>query len=121
VSFFALLSQQRAQSEASKIRVGNEVAHVETVMRSGVPVYRVILGPYPTCAEAQRTAKASGTTAWIPEGGLSGAFRQTMSHWLAEGRKLGASLRRFTCIVVAGPDADATADVALGIAEAQAG
>ncbi len=43
-----------------------------------------------------------------------------MSRWLAEGRTLGASLRRFNCIVVAGPDPDATAEVALGIAEAQA-
>lgn len=43
-----------------------------------------------------------------------------MSHWLAEGRTLGESLRRFTCIVVVGGDQDATAEVALGIAEAQA-
>ncbi|HEY6219418.1 MAG TPA: SPOR domain-containing protein [Gemmatimonadaceae bacterium] len=43
-----------------------------------------------------------------------------MSRWLAEGRTLGASLRRFTSVVVAGPDRDATADVALGIAEVQA-
>ena len=43
-----------------------------------------------------------------------------MSRWLAEGRSLGASLRRFNCIVVAGPDPDATAEVALGIAQAQA-
>jgi hypothetical protein len=43
-----------------------------------------------------------------------------MSRWLAEGRTLGASLRRFNCIVVAGPDPDATAAVALGIAEVQA-
>jgi septal ring-binding cell division protein DamX len=43
-----------------------------------------------------------------------------MSRWLAEGRTLGASLRRFNCIVVAGSDPDATAEVALGIAEAQA-
>lgn len=43
-----------------------------------------------------------------------------MNHWLAEGRTLGASLRRFTCIVVAGADPEATADVALGIAETQA-
>ena len=71
VSFFALLSQQRAQTEAANIRVGNDVAHVETVMRAGVPVYRVILGPYPTCADAQRAAKASGKTAWIPEGGCT--------------------------------------------------
>ncbi len=69
VSFFALLSEQRAQSEAAKIHVGGESAHVETVMRNGVPVYRVILGPYPTCAEAQRAAHESGKTVWIPEGG----------------------------------------------------
>jgi hypothetical protein len=69
VSFFALLSEQRAQTEAAKIRVGSEVAHVETVMRNGVPVYRVILGPYPTCADAQKAAHASGKSVWIPEGG----------------------------------------------------
>jgi hypothetical protein len=43
-----------------------------------------------------------------------------MSHWLTEGGTLGASLRRFTCIVVAGTDRDATAEVALGISTAQA-
>jgi hypothetical protein len=43
-----------------------------------------------------------------------------MSRWLTEGRTLGESLRRFNCIVVAGPDSDATASVALGIAEVQA-
>jgi hypothetical protein len=42
-----------------------------------------------------------------------------MSRWLAEGRALGNSLRRFHALVVAGVDPDATADVALGIAEAQ--
>ena len=70
VSFFTLLSQQRAQTEAAAIRVGDETAHVETVVRNGVPMYRVILGPYTTCAEAQRVARAAGKTgAWIPEGG----------------------------------------------------
>jgi cell division septation protein DedD len=69
VSFFALLSEQRAQTEAAKIRVGGETAHVETVLRGGVPVYRVILGPYATCAEAQRAAHDSGKSVWIPEGG----------------------------------------------------
>jgi hypothetical protein len=44
-----------------------------------------------------------------------------MSRWLAEGRALGNSLRRFHALVVAGVDPDATADVALGIAEAQSG
>ena len=42
-----------------------------------------------------------------------------MSRWLAEGRTLGRSLRRFHAIVVAGSDPDATAEVALGIAESQ--
>lgn len=70
VSFFTLLSEARAQSEAATIQVGRETAHVETVVRNGVPMYRVILGPYATCAEAQRIARESGRpTAWIPEGG----------------------------------------------------
>jgi hypothetical protein len=70
VSFFTLLSEQRAHAEAAAIRVGDETAHVETVVRNGVPMYRVILGPYPTCAEAQRVARVAGKTgAWIPEGG----------------------------------------------------
>jgi hypothetical protein len=43
-----------------------------------------------------------------------------MSRWLAEGRTLGVSLRRFHAVVVAGGDTGATAQVALGIAEAQA-
>jgi hypothetical protein len=43
-----------------------------------------------------------------------------MNRWHAEGRTLGASLRRFHAVVVAGSDPDATADVALGIAETQA-
>ncbi|HET9424741.1 MAG TPA: SPOR domain-containing protein [Gemmatimonadaceae bacterium] len=70
VSFFTLLSETRAQAEAAAIRVDNETARVETVVRNGIPMYRVILGPYPTCAEAQRVARAAGKPgAWIPEGG----------------------------------------------------
>ena len=70
VSFFTLLSETRAQTEAAAIRVDNETARVETVVRNGVPMYRVILGPYPTCAEAQRVARVAGKPgAWIPEGG----------------------------------------------------
>jgi hypothetical protein len=42
-----------------------------------------------------------------------------MSRWLAEGRTLGKSLRRYHAIVVAGTDPEATADAALGIAESQ--
>jgi sporulation related protein len=69
VSFFTLLSESKANTEAAKIQVEGETAHVETVLHNGVPVYRVILGPYRTCADAQRIAKQSGKTVWIPEGG----------------------------------------------------
>jgi hypothetical protein len=70
VSFFTLLSETRAQAEAANIRVDNETAHVETVVRNGIPMYRVILGPYATCAEAQRVARAAAKPGvWIPEGG----------------------------------------------------
>ena len=70
VSFFTLLSETRAHAEAAGIRVDNETAHVETVVRNGIPMYRVILGPYATCAEAQRIARAAARPgAWIPEGG----------------------------------------------------
>lgn len=48
-------------------------------------------------------------------------LRLRMNRWLAEGRTLGLSLRRFHALVVAGGDLEATADVALGIAESQAG
>ena len=59
-----------AQAEAAAIRVDNETARVETVVRNGVPMYRVILGPYTTCAEAQRVARvAAKPGVWIPEGG----------------------------------------------------
>jgi hypothetical protein len=70
VSFFTLLSEARAQAEAANIHVGSETAHVETVVRNGIPMYRVILGPYASCAEAQRVAKAAAKPGvWIPEGG----------------------------------------------------
>ncbi|MEO5567534.1 MAG: SPOR domain-containing protein [Gemmatimonadaceae bacterium] len=42
-----------------------------------------------------------------------------MSRWLAEGRTLGLTLGHSHAVLVAGGDADATADVALGIAETQ--
>jgi hypothetical protein len=42
-----------------------------------------------------------------------------MGRWSAEANRLGESLGRFTCIVVAGNDPDATIEVARGIADVQ--
>lgn len=69
VSFAALLSGDKARELAARIRVGNESARVVTVMREGQPVYRVVLGPYPTREEADRIGRESRQSYWIYEGG----------------------------------------------------
>lgn len=69
VSFAALLAADKARELADKIHVGNETARVVTVMRDGQPVYRVVLGPYATREEAERTGRDSHQSYWIYEGG----------------------------------------------------
>jgi len=69
VSFAALLSGDKARELAGRIHVGNETARVVTVMREGQPVYRVVLGPYPTRDEADRVGRESRQSYWIYEGG----------------------------------------------------
>lgn len=69
VSFAALLSGDKARELAGRIHVGNETARVVTVMREGQPVYRVVLGPYPTRDEADRIGRESHQSYWIYEGG----------------------------------------------------
>ena len=69
VSFAALLAGDNARELAGRIHVGNETARVVTVMRDGQPVYRVVLGPYPTREEADRVGRESRQSYWIYEGG----------------------------------------------------
>ena len=69
VSFAALLSGDKARELAGRIHVGNETARVVTVMREGQPVYRVVLGPYPTREEADRIGRESRQSYWVYEGG----------------------------------------------------
>jgi septal ring-binding cell division protein DamX len=69
VSFAALLAGDKARELAGRIHVGNETARVVTVMREGQPVYRVVLGPYPTREEADRVGRESRQSYWIYEGG----------------------------------------------------
>ncbi|MFL5557065.1 MAG: SPOR domain-containing protein [Gemmatimonadaceae bacterium] len=68
VQFAALLSEPKAQELAGVIRVGNEVAHVATTTTAGSPIYRVVMGPYPTRDEALKIARASKREYWIYEG-----------------------------------------------------
>jgi cell division septation protein DedD len=68
VSFAALLSQEKAQQLAATINVNGNQAHVVSTTTAGSPIFRVIMGPFPTRAEAEKIARASKREYWIYEG-----------------------------------------------------
>jgi len=68
VSFAAILDEKQARALASRIRVDGQSPRVTTSERDGKLLYRVIMGPYPTRAEAERVGKASGQSYWVFEG-----------------------------------------------------
>jgi cell division septation protein DedD len=68
VSFATLLSEQGAQVEASRVNVDGVQARVVSSTVSGRPVYRVVLGPYPSRADAERVGKRAGHAYWVFEG-----------------------------------------------------
>jgi hypothetical protein len=68
VSFAALLSQPRAQALADSIIVGTARARVVAGEAAGVPLYRVVLGPYLTRADAEAAGHYTGRQYWIFEG-----------------------------------------------------
>jgi cell division septation protein DedD len=68
VQFASLLSEERARAVSSEIRVDGQHPRVVTTRTDGTPVYRVILGPYPTRSDAERIGKASGHSFWVIEG-----------------------------------------------------
>ena len=60
VSFAALLDEAKAREQASRIVVQGQTARVVTSVTSGTAIYRVVLGPYRTRAEADQVGRASG-------------------------------------------------------------
>jgi hypothetical protein len=68
VSFAALLSEEKAQALASTIKVAGNSAHVVATTTAGSPIFRVVLGPFPTREEAEKIARASKREYWIYEG-----------------------------------------------------
>ncbi|HEX5580268.1 MAG TPA: SPOR domain-containing protein [Gemmatimonadaceae bacterium] len=68
VSFAALLDEGRARALAGEIEVGGQRARVAVGQRAGVPIYRVVLGPYPTRADADRVGQESGRQYFVIEG-----------------------------------------------------
>ena len=68
VSFAALLNADRARELADQIEVDGQRARVLTGEQNGVPIYRVVIGPIATRAEADRLGRQSGRTFFIIEG-----------------------------------------------------
>lgn len=68
VSFAALLASDKANELAAQIHVGGESARVVTAMRDGATIFRVVMGPYATRAEAERVGRESRQSHWIYEG-----------------------------------------------------
>ncbi len=68
VSFAALLNERQAQELARQIKVEGASPRVVTSDRDGKTIFRVILGPYRTRADAERAGRASGSNYWVYEG-----------------------------------------------------
>ena len=67
VSFAALLDVGSAQVMAEQIRGEGLPARVLTSVVDGATVHRVVLGPYPSRADAERAARVSSRPFWIYE------------------------------------------------------
>ncbi|HMJ19145.1 MAG TPA: SPOR domain-containing protein [Gemmatimonadaceae bacterium] len=68
VSFAALLSEEKAQQVATSISVNGVQAHVASTTTAGSPIFRVVMGPFPTKDEANKIGRASKREYWIYEG-----------------------------------------------------
>jgi cell division septation protein DedD len=70
VSFAAYLSEASARARAASITVDGQRARVVAGQTPGTTttVYRVVLGPYPTKADAERVGRESRESFWVYEG-----------------------------------------------------
>ncbi|MEA2761778.1 MAG: hypothetical protein QOD47_1062 [Gemmatimonadaceae bacterium] len=68
VSFAALLSEEKAHEIASLIKVNGNPAHVVSTTTAGSPIFRVVMGPFPTRDEADKVGRAAKHEYWIYEG-----------------------------------------------------
>ncbi len=71
VQFAALKAEQPARQLASSIKANGEKAHVVTTSSNGIALYRVILGPFRSRADAEAAGRAAGRDYWVFEGGTN--------------------------------------------------
>jgi len=68
VSFAALLSEEKARELATSITINGAPARVVATNTAGSPIFRVVMGPYGTRAEAERVGRSSRRDYWVYEG-----------------------------------------------------
>ncbi len=68
VSFATLLAEDRAREMAEKVEVDGRKARVIQGNRDGIPIWRVVLGPYDNREDAERAGMASRLPYWVFEG-----------------------------------------------------
>jgi cell division septation protein DedD len=68
VQFAAVRSAQAAKDIADKTKVEGAAPRVVATAREGIMIYRVVIGPFATRAEAERVAKTSGKPYWVYQG-----------------------------------------------------
>jgi hypothetical protein len=68
VSFATLLSEERAREMARDIRIDGRTARVIEGNRDGIPIWRVVLGPFDRREDAERAGMSSRLPYWVFEG-----------------------------------------------------
>lgn len=68
VQVAAVLSEERAREIVRSIRVDGATPRVTVSEVDGSRIYRVVLGPFPTRADADRAGRQSGRDYWVFEG-----------------------------------------------------
>jgi hypothetical protein len=71
VQFAALKAEQPARRLAASIKANGEKAHVVVTPSNGISLYRVILGPFRSRADAEAAGRASARDYWVFEGGTN--------------------------------------------------
>lgn len=68
VQFAAVQNEQAAKDIAKAVAATSDGVRVVSTVRDGIAIFRVVIGPYTSRADADRAAKASGRSFWIYEG-----------------------------------------------------